>query len=319
MTSATVTGGFSPGGMGRLNVGLAADGSLRWAVVELTAIVEEVRLRRDLGPVAAVALGRALAAAALLQRLSMKRVSRLSLDARGDGELARVFAECDDSGALRGLVGAPHAESGEGAGAELRVGPALGKGMLEVRREQADGRSWVSRVELTNGEIGTDVAHFLDQSEQRHAAVLLGVLVRPEGIAAAGGLIVEAMPGTDSSVITEVERRVFALSSVSRLLEEGGAGALMRAIFNGLEVTEIEHRELRYACSCQREGLRRKLQALSADDREWLTSADGTLDAECSYCGETYRFQRTEIEPDETEPGEGEPPGDDGGDPIAVH
>ena len=41
--------------------------------------------------------------------------------------------------------------------------------------------------------IARNVAHYLDTSEQVRSAVLLGAQARPEGIRAAGGLIVQAM------------------------------------------------------------------------------------------------------------------------------
>ena len=57
---------------GSLRLGVAAGADLRWGAVDLTAAVEEARLRHDLSPVAAAALGRALAGAVLLLNLSAR-------------------------------------------------------------------------------------------------------------------------------------------------------------------------------------------------------------------------------------------------------
>ena len=51
---------FEPG---RLIVGLAGDGQLRWAAADVTGVVEEARLRLDLAPIPAIAFGRCAAVA----------------------------------------------------------------------------------------------------------------------------------------------------------------------------------------------------------------------------------------------------------------
>ena len=58
-------------GQNRLLAGMAAEGWLRWAAVDIGAMVEAVRLRMDLSPTSASILGRALAGAALLQQFAV--------------------------------------------------------------------------------------------------------------------------------------------------------------------------------------------------------------------------------------------------------
>src|SRR6266853_754658 len=89
----------------RLQLGMAGSGALRWVAVDVTDIVREVRDRLDLTPVAAAALGRAVAGASMLLRLATKTPSRLVLDIRGDGPLRQVLVEVDEEGNIRGTVG----------------------------------------------------------------------------------------------------------------------------------------------------------------------------------------------------------------------
>ena len=56
-----------------------------------------------------------------------------------------------------------------------------------------------------SGEIGEDVAYYLSQSEQRKSAVLLGVLGKPSGVAAAGGMLVEVLPGAPEEAVARLE------------------------------------------------------------------------------------------------------------------
>src|SRR5688572_18513595 len=179
---------------GVLQAGTARAGEVRWVATDITGPLEFIRQRRDLSPVAAAALGRSLAGAAMLLRLSTKTPQRLVLEIRGDGPLRKVMAEADPEGNLRGLVSDPQVDVPPYADGKLAVGTAIGSGILQVLREYPGGR-YHSQVELVSGEIGADLAHYLLQSEQTSSAVLVGVLTRPGGVAAAGGLIVETLPG----------------------------------------------------------------------------------------------------------------------------
>ena len=278
---------------GVLESGLAAAGALRWVALEMTAVLEEARRRHDLAPLAAVALGRALTAAALIQRISLKVPSRLLVEVLGDGPLGRIVAEAGSDGALRGLVGEPHVPNPPDG--TMRIAAAVGEGTLRVTREDETGRRYSSQVALVSGELGHDVAHFLEQSEQIRSAVLLGVLPRSDGIVAAGGLVVEALPGTADEVIASIERNVRLLDGVSAALEAGGVGGLVQNVLQGHDVEVLERLPMRYECTCRRRTLKERIATLAPEDLEELFEADGTCEAVCAFCGERYLFRADEI------------------------
>lgn len=286
------------GRRGQLEVGLAAEGHLRWAAVDLTPVVEEARRRLDLGPVPAIAFGRCAAAATMLLRLAEKTPRRLEVDVRGDGPVGRVLVEARSDGGVRGLVGNAHATGSEGA-EDYRVGPAVGRGLLRVRRYEAGGGAYESpyesQVELVTGEIGTDIAHYLEQSEQRRSAVLVGVLAQPRGIASAGGMIIEALPGASHRLIDEVEAHLSTLESVSRMFERAGLGGAVAEVLGAWQPRTIERRTVAYRCTCNRARLQSQLQSLSHEDLADLVDASAILTAECAYCGEHYRFALAEL------------------------
>lgn len=288
--------GIGLAGEGTLELGVAGGGSVRWGAVDLTPVVEEARRRHDLSPVAAAALGRALAGAALLQRLSARACRRLTLVIAGDGPLGRVVAEADAEGNLRGRVGDPHVDLPPSPEGKLRVGPAVGRGLLRVTRELADGSSFESQVELQSGEIGLDLAHFLEQSEQTPSAVMVGVLAGPEGVRAAGGMIVEAMPDAGEEVITRLEASLAGLGGASRWLDIGGIEALADRALVGLGRAVRERHSVRFRCRCSRESLLDRLLGLSVADRAEVSDELGRVEAECAWCGERYLFAAAELE-----------------------
>jgi molecular chaperone Hsp33 len=274
---------------GALEVGLAGGGWLRYGVADLREVVEEARLRLDLSPIAAAALGRAMSAAALLLRLAEKTPSRLVLEVRGDGPLKSVLAETDEAGHVRGMVGNPRVDLPYGAGGKLPVGAAVGAGTLRVVRELPGG-SYTSQVELVSGEIGLDVAHFLSQSEQTRSAVLLGVLTRQQGVAGAGGLIVELLPGAPEGILSTLESNLAGVTGVSHLLEEGGGEQVLDAVLAGLGREVVERRRLLHRCRCSRERLRRHLVMVPEDDLAEISTDQGTVEGECVFCGARYHF-----------------------------
>jgi len=284
---------------GTLEIGVAGRGGsldLRWAAVDVTAAVEEARRLHDLSPVATSALGRALAGAALLRALATGSCRRLTLRIDGDGPLGRVVAEADSEGNLRGRVANPRPES---APEEVEVPPsvarAVGGGLLRVIREGGDGALAESQVRLVAGTIGVDLAHYLEQSEQTGSAVLVGVLLGPEGVRTAGGLVVELIPAAQSASVERLEANLAALGSVSRRLAAEGIAGLASAVLAGLESDVREREAVRFRCRCSREALAETLRAMTPEQRAELADTQGEVEAECAYCGVHYLFSRAEL------------------------
>ena len=279
--------------LGELQLGVAGRGDLRWAVADVTGPLEAIRQSLDLSPVAAVALGRALAAAVLVQRFSTKEPGLLVLEVLGDGPLGKIVAEVDGRGRLRGLVGEPLLAD-RGDGETLAIGWAVGKGRLRITQETGRGR-YSSQVELVSGELGKDLVHFLEQSQQIHSAALLGVLPQPEGIGGAGGLLIEAFPGVDESTLRQLEANIAAIDGVSSYLAAGGLATLRDAVLMGLDREDLERHSLLYACRCRRENLLGPIRRMATEDLDALADADGKISAVCAFCGTTYELDREEL------------------------
>lgn len=279
--------------VGTLALGVAAESNLRWAAVDLGGVVEDARARHDLSPLSAVALGRAMAAAALLQRFSSKAPERLIFEVRGDGPLGKVVTEVDSEGNLRGLVGEPRLPNP--ASGSMSIGEAVGQGLLRVTRESERG-TYNSQVALVSGEIGGDLVHFLEQSQQIRSAALLGVLPRASGITAAGGVLIEAFPGVDDDVVTHLEGNIGALGGgISDLLESGGIPTLLDTVFRGFDRQELERYPLLHRCRCRPETLRESLRQVPDDELRTIADERGNCVAVCAFCSTQYRFSLDEL------------------------
>lgn len=278
---------------GELQLGVAARGDLRWAAVDLARPVEEARARLDLSLIAAVALGRALSAAVLVLRFTTKQSGRLLIEVAGDGPLKKIVAEADTEGCLRGLVGNPKLATPEDG--SMAIGWAVGKGILRVTREGERSGRYTSQVELVTGELGGDLVHYLEQSQQIRSAAMLGVLPRPSGIAAAGGVLVEAFPGTPDDTVARLEANIAGLEGVSAYLDQGGGGALRDAVLEGFGREELERHTLAYRCRCSREGLLQQLRNFPGEDLDAIVDESRLCVAECAFCGALYRYRSEEL------------------------
>jgi molecular chaperone Hsp33 len=282
-------------GEGPFRLGVAGELELRWAAVDVTAALEEARRRHDLSPVAATALGRAFAGAALLRALATRSCNRLTLTLAGDGPLGKVIADVDAGGNLRGLVGEPRLELPQREDGKLPVGDAVGRGILRIRRELADGSTNESQVAIVTGEVGLDLAHYLEQSEQTSSAVAVGVLLGPEGIRSAGGMIAEVIPGAGEGLLRELERNLERLGGFSRTLAEEGVDGIVERVLAGIPFEVRERSSVRFRCRCDRESLLPRLAGLPEEDLREIAGSDGTVAAQCAFCGTTYLFDPEEL------------------------
>lgn len=274
------------------------DGGVRLVAVRTTSVVEEAHARHGTHPVVTAALGRTLTAALILAAISLKGDERVTLRILGDGPIGAVIADADARGDVRGYVKEPAVLLPLKPNGKLDVGRAVGHGTISVSRDLASGEVYSSSVPLVSGEIGEDLAHFLDASEQIPSAVALGVRVAPDGsVTGAGGLIVQTLPGVGPEVAGELASRIAAMPAVSSVMTDGGhADDLIAFIAGGASVEIMERRPVRFSCTCSREKGELALAALGADEIASLIDENGEAEVTCHFCRRQFRFERAELE-----------------------
>jgi molecular chaperone Hsp33 len=280
----------------RLSRTLSEDGTVRGLAAVTTELVEEARRRHGTLPTATAALGRALTAGLLLGGM-LKDGERVSLEFTGDGPLRNILVDATPGGAVRGMVARPGTHLPPRNG-KLDVGGALGRGLLCVMRvPMAGGVPYRSIVPLVSGEIGSDVASYLADSEQTPSAVGIGVFVEADGrVGAAGGWVLQAMPGAEPGTIGRLERNVAGIGPPSDLVRQGlDAPAMLERLLGGFATRPLEGHAVGYQCRCNRE---RALAAIVAMGRvELLDVLAGERRAEvvCEFCRERYAVEEPEL------------------------
>ncbi|MGI9952388.1 Hsp33 family molecular chaperone HslO [Moorellaceae bacterium AZ2] len=265
-------------------------------VARTTDLVERARNLHNTSPTATAALGRLLTGAALMSA-TLKEGQSVTLRITGDGPLGSLVAVARP-GRVKGYVGEPQVDlplKGEG---KLDVGRAVGRGTLYVVKDLGLKEPYVGSVELVSGEIGEDLAYYFSSSEQKPSAVGLGVRVEPGGkVGAAGGYLLQLLPGAQEGIAEALENNVREAGAVSRLLAQGLTPEdILRLLLQGLSFKMHEYQPLQFACECSRERLREILLALGEEELERLLAEQGGAEAVCAFCNRVYRFGRDEVE-----------------------
>lgn len=262
-----------------------------------TGLTDEACRRHGCYPTASAALGRALTAGALMGAL-VKTGQRVALKFEGNGPLRKVLVEADSNGAVRGCVGVPEVQLVTAEG-KLDVGKALGRaGFLTVTRDLGMKEPYRGMVQLLSGEIAEDLALYLTESEQTPSAVGLGVFVEPDNrVSAAGGFLIQALPGADEETLDRLMEHIDRLPPVTTLLREGYTPEkLLETLFEGIPFKTLEKRELAFVCTCSREKIERALVSLGRAELADMAKQEEGSEVTCEFCRQVYRLSREELE-----------------------
>lgn len=274
------------------------------APVKATAIsardtVERARAIHGCWPVASAALGRLLMAASMMGAAMKEEDASVTLRVKGGGPLGALTAVSDSQGNVRGYVQNPAVDVPRKAKGKLDVGAAVGAdGELTVIRDLGLKEPYIGSVQLVGGEIAEDVAAYFVESEQVPTACALGVLIAPDQtVRAAGGYLIQLLPGADDAVISAVERGVARLGAVSARLDAGmDPLELLREALGGFELEVLESTPIEYRCYCSEERVARALISLGKDELSSLIREQGGAELTCQFCDKVYRFSKDDLQ-----------------------
>ena len=278
---------------------IAKDGSFKAAAISGQQLVERARNIHTLLPVATAALGRTLMAASMMGDALKEQNGSVTLQIKGGGPLGTVLAVSDCGGNVRGYVQNPHVELMEKHPGKLDVGGAVGAdGTLTVIKDIGLKEPYVGSIGLFSGEIADDLAMYFVESEQIPTACALGVLVgTDQSVTAAGGYLIQLLPGAEESVIDRIEAGIQRVGPVSGALAGGLDGeGLLRAVLADFELEILETHPVEYKCYCSRERVTRALISMGRQELSALIEEQGQAELTCQFCDKVYRFSREELE-----------------------
>ena len=284
--------------MDRIIRATAAGGFIKMAVVDARGIAERARTIHRCTPTACAALGRTLCAASLLGDAMKEEKASLTVRINGGGPIGSVVAVSDSGGNVRGFVENPFVDLPLRGDGKLDVGAAVGRdGMVTVSRDLGLKEPYIGSTALVSGEIAEDLTAYLTESEQVPSACALGVLVDTDrSVRAAGGFIVQLMPGADEALIGTLEENIFLMDQLTTILDEDGAEAVFAQVLKGLEYHIVGEKEVGYRCYCSRERVQEALRSIGEEELGRIIDEGREITVSCQFCDRVYSFQPAELQ-----------------------
>ncbi len=278
--------------MAKLLRAMSRDGSARILVLNSTDIVERAHGLHGTAPTATAALGRVLTAASLMGCMLKDEGDTLTLSFKGDGIARGVLTVSDYCGNVKGYIGEPRADLPDKPNGKLDVSGIIGAGTMTVVRDTGEGQPYVGVTEIVSGEIAEDITSYFAESEQIPTVCSLGVLVDTDhSCRAAGGILIQLLPGADEATVDLIERNIPAISNVSRLFDSGlSCREIANIAFADIPYDVFDELSPAYVCDCSRERMERNLITLGKKTLMDIIRQNHVIEACCHFCGKKYRF-----------------------------
>ena len=278
---------------------ISKDGHIKATAVSTRALTERARQIHKALPVATAALGRTLAAVSMMGNALKEDGASVTLQIKGGGPLGTLLAVSDNQGNVRGTVDNPVVDLPVRPDGKLDVGAAVGhEGTLTVIRDLNMKEPYVGSVGLLGGEIAEDLAAYFVESEQIPTACGLGVLVdRDQSVLAAGGYLIQLLPGAGEDVIAKVEGSLMAAGPVTGLLRnDPDPEAMLRHALSDFDLEILQRSPIEYRCYCSRERVERALISLGTEELEKILEEQGGCELTCQFCDKVHTFTAQELQ-----------------------
>ncbi len=279
---------------------------VRGRLIRLGALAHALLGRHENTPEVTRLAGEALALAAGLSS-ALKYRGSFSLQAKGDGPVSMLLADCTQEGALRGYARADR----EKLAALLEATPApsaaalLGQGYLAFTVDQGGDMDRYQGIVSIEGDSLREMAlHYFRTSEQLQYDLHLAAAQTPDGWRA-GALILERVAGEggidpelDEAAQDEAWRTAKTLAATltdAELLDDSLLPErLVWRLFGAEGVAVDRPRALAYGCRCSRAKLSGILESFPGDDLDEMV-VDGDIVMTCEFCKYDFRFARADV------------------------
>lgn len=277
---------------------MANNNTVRIISATTTNLVNKGVKMHECAPTAAAAFGRMLTAGSLMGTMLKSEKDSLTVKIAGGGEAKSVIVVGHPDGSVKGYIGNPSVDLPPNSKGKLDVGGAIGRnGNLSVIKDMGLKEPYAGQVPIVTGEIGDDLAYYFTVSEQTPSAVGLGVLVDTDlTIMAAGGFIIQMMPGVQEDTVALLENKLKNIPSVTDMISSGMDGQkIIESIFDGMDLNILDEMQPCYKCDCSRERVERALISIGVKDLSEIYEEGKTEELKCNFCNKAYKFTHEQI------------------------
>ena len=229
------------------------------------------------------------------------------MQAKGDGPVPMLLADCTDTGALRGYARADpkKLEALLGTDPSPAAEQLLGGGYLAFTVDQGpDQNRHQGIVTIEGGNLAEMALHYFRTSEQLRCFVHLACDQTEDGWRA-GALVLEKIAGAggiDPSLDADAQEESWRTATIlaatltdAELLDDAlPPERLLYRLFHSEGVATDRARALSYGCRCSRARLVGILEGFPPDDLDHM-AVDGDIVMTCEFCNFDFRFPRQEV------------------------
>ena len=278
---------------------IAKDAPIKAMAIQGREMVQRARELHHTAPVATAALGRRLMAASMMGQQINEMDGSVTIRSKGGGPLGSILAVSDSDGNVRGYVQNGQIDVPLKGPAKLDVGWAVGTaGSLTVIKDLRMKEPYVGTIPLVSGEIAEDITAYFAESEQIPTACALGVLVEKDlSVAAAGGYLIQLLPGASDADIDKIEAGIAQVGQVTHHLSQGvSPEELLRMVLCSFDLEPLESGPVSYRCYCSRERMRSALASMGKEELRALIAEQGRAEMTCQFCDAVHVFEKEELE-----------------------
>ena len=284
--------------MGKIVRTISRDGGVFCCAIDSTSAVSKMEQIHKTSATVTAAEGRLLTAASIMGTLLKSSKDSITLRTEGKGPVGTLIAVSDGSGNVKGYMTNPVVELPLNKLGKLDVAGAVGTdGCLYVIRDMGMKEPYIGQVPLISGEIAEDITNYYATSEQIPTVCGLGVLVNPDlSVRAAGGFLVQLLPGATDEMIDKLEENINRLPPVSKMIETGMTPEqIAMEVLAGFEPEVLDSYHMVYVCDCTRERVERAIISLGKEEIQSMIDEEEQIEVGCQFCEKKYTFTRKDL------------------------
>ncbi len=278
---------------------VSEDKMFRAYAVNAKEMVSVAQKDHDTWSASSAALGRTLIATTMLATSIDKSGAAITVKISGGGPAGQIVADADFQGNVKGFISKPHIHLPLNAKGHIDVGGAVGhNGVLEVTRASKGEDPYTSDVPLATGEIGDDFTYYLAQSEQIPSAVGVSVFVNDDNsIGAAGGYMVQVLPGASDKAINSLESKLKEMPELHELLLKNKSPEdILNLIFGDGKVKFLETMPVLFYCNCSKDKFAKDLKGLPIKELQSVQKEQHGMEVVCNFCQKKYQYSELELQ-----------------------
>lgn len=284
--------------MGKIVRYITDDGSAFVIAADTTDVVARAEQIHKTSAVNTAALGRLMTAASMMGDMLKGKDDSITLRLNGGGPAGSVIAVSDSDGNVRGYVQNPVVEIPLNEAGKLDVKGTVGtNGYLFVMKDIGLNEPYVGQTQIVSGEIAEDITNYYATSEQTPTVCALGVLVNPDlTVAAAGGFMIQLLPGCPEEMIDKIEYAMQDIEPVTTMLRNGmSPDDIAKRALKNISIDKLDESKIEYRCNCSKERVEAALISTGRESLEEMAASDEETCVECHFCDRVYKFTPDDI------------------------